>query len=160
MSEALMHSCINRPDLSCATCDEECVEDSVAERRAREKEEDVAKSCPGCREPLDKNGSCPLCEQERLGKIRCGNWFGVTCAIMLFCLPAFGQAIYSGPGSYPGAGQWSMIGGGNGIGAALPINWVDSADICSTVLTTTPSMLMVARERVTMPKLQPGCWGL
>ncbi|MGB0116204.1 MAG: hypothetical protein WBP73_05305 [Terriglobales bacterium] len=53
-------------------------------------------------------------------------------AVVIFCLPAFGQAIYSGPGSYSGAGQWNLISGGGGIGAGLPINWVDSGDICST----------------------------
>lgn len=53
-------------------------------------------------------------------------------AVVVLCLPAFGQAMYSGPGSYSGAGQWGMFSGGSGIGAALPINWVDSADICTT----------------------------
>ena len=53
-------------------------------------------------------------------------------AVVVLCLPAFGQAMYSGPGLYSGAGQWGMFSGGSGIGAALPINWVDSADICTT----------------------------
>jgi hypothetical protein len=53
--------------------------------------------------------------------------------VVVLCLPVFGQAAYSGPGSYSGAGQWSMVSGGSStLFAALPINWVDSGDICST----------------------------
>ena len=88
MSKALMHSCINRPDLPCPGCEADCVEDSKAE----------SKDCGRCGDPLDKNGSCPLCEQERLEEVRSGNWFGITCAIMLLCIPAFGQAAGRVPG--------------------------------------------------------------
>jgi hypothetical protein len=82
--------------------------------------------CGGC-----DDGSCPQCDQNKLQKIRCGNWFGIACAIMLLCHPACGQATGSGPGLYSGP---ATFGGSTGEApkfyAALPLNYVDNT-ICN-----------------------------
>lgn len=52
-------------------------------------------------------------------------------AVVVFCLPAFGQAAYSGRGLYSGSALYGAPGGGAPtFYAALPINWVDNT-ICN-----------------------------
>jgi|HubBroStandDraft_1064217.scaffolds.fasta_scaffold00268_10 hypothetical protein len=52
-------------------------------------------------------------------------------AVVVFCLPAFGQAAYSGPGLYSGSAMYRTSAGGAPIFfAALPISWVDNT-ICN-----------------------------
>lgn len=103
-----MHRCIDQPNMPRPGCEAQCDEETeiLAAISASAKEEHFAKHCRGCGDPLDRNGSCLRCQQEELEEIRSGNWFGITCAIMLLCLPAFGQAAYSGPGLYSGSATY------------------------------------------------------
>jgi hypothetical protein len=52
-------------------------------------------------------------------------------AIAVFCLPAFGQATYSGQGLYAGPGIYGGVAGGpQTFYAALPLYWVDNT-VCN-----------------------------
>ncbi len=131
MCKALFDECVDRSDVPRPVGEAKgVVEDEImAEISARE-EEHLARHCGRCGEPLDKNGSCPLCEREKLEEVGSGNWVGITCAIMLLCLPAFGQAKYSGLGLNSGPTAYGTSAGGElAFYAALPIYWMDNT-IC------------------------------
>ena len=51
-------------------------------------------------------------------------------ALVMLCLPAFGQSAYTGLGLYSGAGMFGSSGNAPGFYAALPLNWVDNT-ICN-----------------------------
>ena len=51
-------------------------------------------------------------------------------AIALFCLPAFGQNAYVGPGFYSGPAVYGTVAGAQTSYAALPLYWVDNT-ICN-----------------------------
>ena len=51
-------------------------------------------------------------------------------AVVILCLPAFGQATYSSSGLYSGAALYGAPGGAPTFYAALPIYWVDNT-ICN-----------------------------
>ena len=53
-------------------------------------------------------------------------------AVLLLCFPAYGQTVATGPGLSSGLSLKSGRAQGRELGAALPINWVRSADICYT----------------------------
>jgi hypothetical protein len=127
MSKALMHRCIDQPNLPCPGCEADCAEETeiLAESSAGQDQEYPAKRCPTHGDFWRDDGSCPQCDQDKLEEIRSGNWFGITCAIMLFCLPAFGQAAYSGHGSYSGSAAF-----GSPIGA--PLTYSARTDNCVT----------------------------
>ena len=50
-------------------------------------------------------------------------------AVVVFCLPAFGQAAYSGPGLYSGPGVYGVSAGAPALYAALPQVWVDNNEL-------------------------------
>ena len=90
----------------------------------------LVKRCPTHGDLWDINGSCPRCDQDTSEGIRSGNWFATACALMLFCLPAFGQAAYSGLGLYSGSAVYGASVGAPAFFAALPLYWVDNT-ICN-----------------------------
>lgn len=127
MSKALMHRCIDRPNLPCPGREADCAEESeiLAEISAREDREYFEKHCPKNEDHWGDDGSCPQCEQEEAEEIRSGNWFGITCAIMLLCLPAFGQAAYSGVGLYSGSAAY-----GSPVSGGAPLTYSARTDNC------------------------------
>lgn len=50
-------------------------------------------------------------------------------AVVVFCLPAFGQATYSGQGLYSGSGVYGVSAGAPVLYAALPQVWVDNNEL-------------------------------
>ncbi len=50
-------------------------------------------------------------------------------AVVVFCLPAFGQASYSGLGLYSGPAAYGAAAGGEQFYAALPQIWVDNNEL-------------------------------
>lgn len=117
----MAHRCGTNPGMICRECEEdELLADVVTAEREREWE----LKCRTCGEPLRADGGCQLCDEDRAKEIPFAR--GALFTILLFCLPAFGQAAYSGHGSYSGSAAF----GSTGIGA--PLTYLARTDNCAT----------------------------
>ena len=124
MSEAWKHRCIERSSLPCPECEAERAIEILAEISAREHEEDGDKCCPIHKDVWLNDRSCPQCRQEEAEEIRGGSWFGITCAILLSCVSAAGQAVFSGAGQYSGGMVRGGAAGSSMLYAQPPQQWV------------------------------------
>ncbi len=101
------------PGMICRECEEdELLADVVRAERQRVCEG----KCRTCGEPLRADGGCQLCDEDRAKEIPFAS--GALFMILLLCLPACGQAAYSGHGLYSGSAGYgaSVCGPGNAYG--------------------------------------------
>lgn len=101
MENNMAHTGVNDPEMFCLDCEEPEAESMGSPRICEECGEQLQRSWP--------TGFCQECERKQTEERAEMFPFvpGALLAILLLCLPAFGQAVSSGHGLYSGFSSWS-----------------------------------------------------